>query len=99
MKVSFDNPLSKKNNLSTSVAKHTTSGVKNNHTTQRKNFDEILIRTSSNSAKIDTTIKEIIVEAKTPKNQDTLDILKSQIENGSYLIDINKLAKHTMLNW
>lgn len=103
MQISFNTMLNtnKTQNVSTNKT-NPVANVSSNSATQRKSFDQILISTtntaqqpqSQSMGKVDSAKKEIVSEATTPKTQEFLNNLKSEIESGNYDVNVHQLAKN-----
>lgn len=110
MQISFNQMLNTNKTQNVTQNKPiSTENVNSTSSAQRKSFDEILISTTNTASanninssysnintnsKVEYAKSEIISEAKTPKSQEFLNNLKSEIESGNYQIDANKLAKN-----
>ncbi len=67
-----------------------------------KNFDSVVISGKDNlqtqESFAENLCKKICDEVKAPAPQEKLDRLKKEIENGTYKIDIDEIAKRMMLS-
>ncbi len=103
MKIAFNNISNLQSTQQTSSINKTTAfdtKANTNTNVQRKKFDEILITTSSNAnihfEEIEEEKNLIIEEAQTPKSSEFLNALKSEIEAGTYEINIHTLTRNLM---
>ncbi|MPM36049.1 hypothetical protein SDC9_82644 [bioreactor metagenome] len=70
--------------------------------TKNKNCDQIIISTKVKQTNSDSFTESltnnICEEVRTSASEDRLESLKNEIENGTYKIDIDEIAKRIMLN-
>ncbi|MFI3173644.1 MAG: hypothetical protein R3Y53_00400 [Bacillota bacterium] len=95
MKIGF-NSIVNASQTTASQAQTKTQNIQKESTTvqPRKSFDSMMFQQSPTAAKIDTAKSEISSEAKAPKSQDFLSTLQKEIEDGTYSVDVNALAKN-----
>lgn len=100
MKISGNHFLNLHSN-STNNNKATQSSAQNTSVSRAKKYDEIIIcgkiDTPDQNSFIDELKNKISKEVATPCSEEKIADLKQQIEEGTYQIDIDQIAKKMML--
>lgn len=101
MKINFDtNYIAPYNNMKKTITKPTDT------TKSMRKFDEITIHSSAHSsaesvsseaAFVDSVSKRILLEIRKPTSPEKIEELQQQIEQGTYEVDINRIADRIML--
>ncbi len=100
MKISGNHFLNLQSN-STNKDKTTQSSTQNTSVSRAKNYDEIIISGKidipDQNSFIDELKNKISKEVATPCSEEKIADLKQQIEEGTYQIDIDQIAKKMLL--